>query len=340
MTTNDRGSYAEVNGLEMYYEIHGSDQGGVPLVLLHGGLTTIDISFGKVLPSLAKSRRVIAVEQQAHGHTADIARPLDFEQIADDTAALLRHLGIEDADVFGYSDGGNVALGISIRHPDLVRKLMVAGTNFNNDGLYPEFLEFLKHATPDDMGGLRDAYIRAAPKPDDWPTLVAKVTEQAVEFKGWRPEDIQSIEAPAMVMIGDADIVRPEHAVELFRLLSRSKLAILPDTDHVTFLERADWLLSMIGEFLDASMPENDAAEGGAQSSSDEPESDLPSELARPAQRALAGAGYSRLEQFTRVSEAEILRLHGMGPKALDQLRRALAARGKSFADGQGSEEG
>jgi len=248
--------YASVNGLDMYYEIHGSDQGGVPLVLLHGGFTTIDVSFGKVLPSLARSRRVIAVEQQAHGHTADIARPLDFEQMADDTAALLRHLGVENADFFGFSDSGIIALGIAIRHPELVLKLVVAGTNFNNDGLYPEFLEFLEHASPDDMGRLRDAYTRVAPKPDDWPTLVAKVTELAVEFEGWRLDDLRSITAPTLVMIGDADIVRPEHAVELFRLLSRATLAVLPDTDHVTLLDRDDWLLSMIGEFLD--MPEQE----------------------------------------------------------------------------------
>lgn len=243
--------YASVNGLEMYYEIHGPDRGGVPLVLLHGGFTTIDVSFGRVLPSLARSRRVIAVEQQAHGHTADIARPLDFEQMADDTAALLRHLGVESADYFGFSDGGIIALGIAIRHPDLVRKLVVAGTNFNNDGLYPEVLEFLRNISPDEMEGLRGAYTEVAPRPDDWPTLVAKVSELAVEFEGWRLDDLRSITAPTLVMAGDADMVRPEHAIELFRLLSRARLAVLPDTDHVTLLDRDDWLLSMIGEFLD-----------------------------------------------------------------------------------------
>jgi pimeloyl-ACP methyl ester carboxylesterase len=137
-----------------------------------------------------------------------------------------------------------------------VRKLAIAGTNYNNDGLYPEFLEFFEHATPEDLGELRDAYIRVAPRPEDWPTLVAKVKQLGAEFKGWPPEAIQAIEAPTLVMIGDADIVRPEHAVELFRLLPHAQLAVLPGTDHVTLVERADWLLSMIEPFLDAPVPE------------------------------------------------------------------------------------
>ncbi len=117
MDRDVKGGYAPVNGLEMYYEIHGAGQ---PLVLLHGALSATGTSFGKLLPALAATRRVIAVEQQAHGHTADIDRPLSYEQMADDTAAALRHLGIERADVFGYDDGGNVALGLAIRHPAMV----------------------------------------------------------------------------------------------------------------------------------------------------------------------------------------------------------------------------
>jgi pimeloyl-ACP methyl ester carboxylesterase len=254
-TSNDTAirSYAPVNDLRMYYEIHGA---GRPLLLLHGGPTTIDSSFGAILPSLAETRQVIAVEQQGHGHTADIDRPLSFEQMADDTAALLRHLGIEQVDVFGYSDGGNVGLGLAIRHPDLVRKLAIAGTNYNNDGLYPEFLAFFERASPDDLGELREAYEAVAPRPGDWPTLVAKVKRLGAEFAGWRPEDIRAIEAPTLVIIGDSDIVRPEHAVELFRLLSHAQLAVLPGIDHVALVERADWLLSMIAAFLDAPMPE------------------------------------------------------------------------------------
>ena len=137
-----------------------------------------------------------------------------------------------------------------------MRKLVVAGTNYINNGLYPKILEFLKHATLEDLGGeLRDAYTRVAPNPEDWPTLVAKVTKLGVEFKGWRPEDIQFINAPAMVMIGDADIVRPEHAVQMFRLLPHAQLTVLPGTDHWAPVQRPDWIVPMIKAFLDAPMP-------------------------------------------------------------------------------------
>jgi pimeloyl-ACP methyl ester carboxylesterase len=262
MTTKT--GYVPVNGLEMYYEIHGE---GRPLLLLHGGMITIDLSFGAILPDLAKTRQVIAVEQQAHGHTADVDRPLTFEQMADDTAAVLRHLGIENTDVFGFSDGGNVALGLAIRHPELVRKLVVAGTNFNNDGLYPEALAGMEHITAADMPPeMREPYERVAPRPEDFGVLLAKVVQQALAFKGWRPEEIRAIQAPALVMVGDADIIRPEHAVELFRLLGGgvpgdmmeappTRLAILPGTTHIGFMERGSLVLSMIEEFLDAPAP-------------------------------------------------------------------------------------
>jgi len=210
-----KGSYGSVNGLKMYYEIHGT---GRPLVLLHGGGSTIDTSFGEVLPSFAKTRQVIAFEQQGHGHTADIDRPFTFEQTADDTAALLRYLKIEKADFFGYSNGGSVALQMGIRHPDLVRKLVVASAMFKRDGLYPEFWGSMEHATLESMPvELREAYLRTAPHPEQLPTFHDKCVKRMLEFKDWRPEDIQAIDAPVMVMIGDADIVRPEHAVEMFR---------------------------------------------------------------------------------------------------------------------------
>lgn len=252
-----KSGYAPVNGLKMYYEIHGTANGKKPpLVLLHGGGSTIDTSFGKALPSLAKTRQVIAFEQQGHGHTADIDRPFTFEQTADDTAALLRYLKIERADFFGYSNGGNIALQIAIRHPKLVRKLIVASAMFKKDGLYPEFWESMKHATLENMPAeLREAYLRVAPNPENLPTFHDKCGKRMLEFKDWRPEDIQSIDAPTMVMIGDADIVRPEHAVEMFRLLPYAQLAVLPGTDHMTLVERADWQVSMIEEFLDAPMP-------------------------------------------------------------------------------------
>ncbi len=258
-------SYASVNGLSMFYEIHGT---GRPLVLLHGALSTIETDFGKVLPIFARTRQVIGVEQQAHGHTADIDRPLSYEQMADDTAALLRQLKIENADFVSYSLGGAIALQIARRHPHLVRKFVFAGgASYHRDGLYPEVLAGIKDLKPEQFARTpwQTAYARIAPNPEHWPALVAKIKDLDMKFVGWPPEDIQTIKAPALLMIGDADIVRPEHVVQMFRLLGggvagdlvglpHSQLAVLPGTTHVTLVDRADWLFSMITAFLDAPM--------------------------------------------------------------------------------------
>ena len=260
--------YAPVNGLEMYYEIYGSGR-GVPLVLLHGNLSTIGSSFGKVLPQLAATRRVIAIEQQGHGHTADIDRPFSIGQWADDTTALLRHLKIEQADFFGYSSGGAVALEIALRNPALVRKLAWAGgTTDHRDGLYPELLVGSEAMKPEDLDGspFQQAYADVAPHPENWHRLVTKVAELDRAIDGWPPEAIASLQPPALLIIGDSDIVRPEHVVEMFRLLGggvigdlvglpRSQLAVLPGTTHVTLVDHAEWLASMVLAFLDAPMP-------------------------------------------------------------------------------------
>jgi len=276
MNSDPRGDYAEVNGLNMYYEIHGT---GEPLVLLHGAYMTID-AMGEVVPELGKTRQVIAVELQGHGRTADVDRPLSYEQMADDTAALLRHLGIEQADVFGYSMGGGVALQVAIRHPEVVRKLVVASASYTSDGMHPELLEMIPTLTPEVFAGspIEEAYLQIAPNPDDFPTLVAKLKQLDMEPFAWPPEDIRRIAAPTLLIIGDSDAIRLEHAVELFRLLGggvmgdlaglpKSRLAVLPGTTHFVppgsgVLDRADWLASMIGEFLDAPMPEAERTAG------------------------------------------------------------------------------
>jgi pimeloyl-ACP methyl ester carboxylesterase len=268
--TEHRGNYAEVNGLNMYYEIHGSGQ---PLVVLHGAYMTID-AMGEVVPELAKTRQVIAVELQGHGRTADIDRPLSYEQMADDTAALLRHLGTEQADVFGYSMGGAAALQLTIRHPGLVRKLVVASASYTSEGAHPEMLEMIPTITPEVFAGspIEEEYLRTAPNPEDFPTLVAKLKRLDMEPFAWPQEDIRSITAPTLLIVGDSDAIRLEHAVELFRLLGggvmgdlaglpKSQLAVLPGTAHFVppgsgLLDRADWFLPMVGAFLDAPMPE------------------------------------------------------------------------------------
>lgn len=267
MTTAAPGRYAAINRLSMYYEIHGT---GRPLVLLHGALTTIEGSFGRVLPSLAATRQVIAVEQQGHGRTADIDRPLTYEGMGRDTAELLRHLGVENADVFGYSMGAAIALEVAVRHPDLVRRLVLASPAYTREGLYPEMFEGIETLTPEAFAGtpLLEEYTRTAPNPEDWPVLIEKVKQLDREFQGWTADEIQSIRAPTLIIIGDSDIVRPEHAVEIFQLLGgggagdltglpRSRLAVLPGTTHITLIDRTDWLLAMIGEFLDAPVPED-----------------------------------------------------------------------------------
>ncbi len=266
------GNYASVNGLEMYYEIHGTRQpeAQTPLVLLHGSLSATGTSFGKVLPGLRKTRQVIAVEQQAHGHTADIDRPLSVEQMAGDTVALLRRIGVDKADFFGYSLGSGIALHIAIRHPDVVRKLVLAGgVTYSRAGFYPGLLEGLEQLQPEHLAGspFHEEYLRIAPRPEDFSRLIAREKELNRNLRDLSPEEIQSIQAPVLLIIGDSDIVRPEHVAEMFRLLGggvvgdtvglpRSRLAVLPGTTHVTVVHRADWLLSMVTEFLDSPMPE------------------------------------------------------------------------------------
>jgi pimeloyl-ACP methyl ester carboxylesterase len=256
--------YAPVNGLQMYYEIHGQ---GEPLLLLHGAFGTVEL-WGPILETLAANRQVIAVELQGHGRTVDIDRPLTYEQLADDSAEFMRHLGVAQADVFGYSLGGITALGLAIENPDLVRKLVVVGAIYNNEGYYPESLAAIKTLTPEMFAGSPPemSYKAVAPDPEGFPALVAKVAALDDAFGGWREADVEAITSPALIVNGDADI-RPEHAVQLFRLLGggvagdlvglpRSRLAILPGTTHVGLVvERADWLVAMTEDFLNAPLP-------------------------------------------------------------------------------------
>jgi pimeloyl-ACP methyl ester carboxylesterase len=257
--------YVPVNGLDMYYEIHGD---GSPLALVHGAMGTIDSCFANLLPALAAARKVVAIELQGHGHTADAGRPLSYRQMADDTAVLLEALGIGTADLVGYSLGGAVALELAMRHPALVRRVVFAGgTSYRRDGLYPEMLEEPESAADDLTGSVwHEAYLRVAPDPSRWPDLVAKNFELDRTFAGWPDQDIQALAAPVLLIIGDSDIVRPEHTMTMFRLLGggvvgdiaglpASQLAVLPGTSHVGLLDRVDWLQSMILEFLGSPEP-------------------------------------------------------------------------------------
>jgi pimeloyl-ACP methyl ester carboxylesterase len=263
--------YAPVNGLHPYYEVHGT---GRPLVVLHGSFMTIEL-LGELVPRLATTRQVIAVEFQGHGHTADIDRPITYEHLADDTAALLDHLGIATADVYGSSLGGGVAVQVAIRHPARVRKLVVVSAPHTSDGNHPEVVAAIEHLTPETFEGTpwREAYARTAPDPEAFPALVTKLVRLDMTPFAWPPEAVRAITAPTLIVIGDSDGVRPEHAVELFRLrgggvfgdvagLPAAQLAVLPGTTHVGLLQRVDWLLAMVPPFLDAPPPPS--ASGGA----------------------------------------------------------------------------
>jgi len=272
-----KGDYAEVNGLRMYYEVHGE---GRPLVLLHGAYMTVD-TMGSILPGLAETRRVIVPEMQGHGRTADIDRPIAYEGMADDVAALLRHLGIDEADAFGYSMGGGVALQLAIRHPGSVRRLVAASASYTSDGMQPELHEMVPSITPEMFAGspIEAAYQEVAPNPGDFPTLVEKLKRLDMTPFAWPAEDVRGIEAPTMIVVGDADAIRLEHAVELFRLLGggvmgdlaglpESRLVVLPGTAHFIppgsgVLDRAEWLLAMVPPFLDAPTPEAEPSAGG-----------------------------------------------------------------------------
>jgi len=251
----------------MYYEVHGEGQ---PLVLLHGAFSAIGTSFGKLLPDLAKTRQVIAFELQAHGRTADIDRPLTLEGMAEDVTAALKQLGIERADIFGYSMGAGVALHLAILHPNVLRKLVLASITYNMGGIHPGLMDGMANMKPEMMFGSpwHEEYIQIAPRPEDFSTLFSKKAAMDRQLRNLPDETIRAIKAPTLLIIGDSDLVRPEHAVEMFRLLgggvfgdtpaglSNSQLAVLPGTSHVTVVDRADWLVPMIEAFLDTPMPE------------------------------------------------------------------------------------
>lgn len=240
------GSYADVNGIRLYYEIHGK---GKPLILLHGGLGAIEM-FGPNLPALAQGRRVIAVDLQGHGRTADIDRPLSHQLIADDIAALIRHLGLERCDVMGWSFGGGIGLQMAIRHPEVVDRLIVVSIPFRRDGFYPDILTQQAQVNAAAAEGMKqtpmyEMYARLAPRPEDFPTLLEKLGEFMKKEYDYS-KDIAGIKAKTLIVAGDADIFPPAHAVEMFGLLgggkkdggwdgsgrSNSQLAILPGVTH------------------------------------------------------------------------------------------------------------
>lgn len=220
------GKYAEINGLKMYYEIHGD---GFPLVLIHGGGSTLETTFGRIIPTLAKTHQVIAVEMQAHGHTADIDRDMSFEQDADDIAALLKHLKISKADIFGFSNGASTTLHMAIRHPDMVNKIVVASTMYKKEGAFAGFFDMMKNATFEAMPQpYKDAFLKINSDKAAMIRMYERDVTRMRNFQDISEDQIRSIAAPTLIIAGDHDVVTPEHAVEMHRKIKNSQLAIFP----------------------------------------------------------------------------------------------------------------
>ncbi|TKC12810.1 alpha/beta hydrolase [Pedobacter polaris] len=255
----DTGKYATVNGLKMYYEIHGT---GSPLVLIHGGGSTIYTNFGRIIPFLAKTHQVIAVELQAHGHSGDRAAPETFQQDADDVAALLKHLNIAKADIFGFSNGGQTTMEIGMRHPNMVNKLIVASAFYKRDGAPAGFWEMMANAKFSDMPQVyKDEFLKVNNNPAALMNMFTKDSQRMQNFKDWKAADLKAIKAPVLVLIGDQDLPTPEHAVEMYRLFEKGRLAILPGT-HGSYLgeimtsnpnlETLQYFTAVLNEFLAA----------------------------------------------------------------------------------------
>jgi pimeloyl-ACP methyl ester carboxylesterase len=263
--STSKDNYAEVNGLSLYYSIRGS---GKPLILLHGG-AGVATMFDEIVPILGRGRQIISVELQAHGHTADIDRPLRYESMADDVAGLAGHLGLVKTDVMGFSLGGGVALRLAIQHPNLVNKLVLVSATCRRQGWYPEVLAGMA------MGGenpealkqtpMYAEYEKVAPRLEDWPVLMKRLSEMLKREYDWSAE-VAKMKTPTLLAFGDADSVKTSHAVEFFELLgggkrdagwdrsgvAKSRLLILPNTTHYDIF-RSNVLATLASDFLDAS---------------------------------------------------------------------------------------
>ena len=229
---------AFVNGIHIYYEVHGS-HGGAPLVLLHGGGSTIDSNFGRILPLLARTRRVIALEEQGHGRSSDRDQPFTFEGSADDVAGLLRHLNVPQADLLGFSNGASVALQVAIRHPQLVRKLVFASSMTKRDGAHAQLWEFIKQAEIASMPqALKDAFLAVNPDSLKLRTMHDKDAARMRGFADVPDAAVRGVRAPTLIITGDRDVTRLEHAIEISRLFPDARLLVLP-SGHGNYLAEA-----------------------------------------------------------------------------------------------------
>lgn len=254
-----KSGYSDVNGLSMYYEIYGT---GKPLLLIHGGGSTMHTSFGNLIPELAKHRRVVAMDLQAHGRTNDRNTDVSFEQDADDVATLCKNLDIIKADFLGFSNGGQTTIELAIRHPALVNKIIMASAFYKRDAIVPQFWEGFNHLTLDNVPQvLREAYLKVTDNNEaGLLNMFKKDVQRMKTFKGWTDEQMKLIKAPALVINGDHDIGSVEHAVEMYRIIPNCELAIFPGghggyLGAIETLENGKWsrfnAIHLVEEFLD-----------------------------------------------------------------------------------------
>ena len=255
--------YADVNGLKMYYEVYGQ---GKPIVLVHGSFMNIPMNWSQIIPMMIKDRKVIVAEMQGHGRTRDISREFSYEAMADDVSGLLKHFKIDSADILGYSMGGGIAFQFAIRHPQQLRRLVVLSGTYSHDGWWPDAEASFATFTADMFKGtsIQKQYDSLGNDPSHFPEFVKRVISIDLKPYDWTRE-VKKIKAPVFMAIGDADGIRYEHALEFFRALGggkmgdmhglpKSRLAILPGTTHVGMMQRADWLIPMITDFLDSDL--------------------------------------------------------------------------------------
>lgn len=247
-----------VNGIKMYYQIHGS---GKPIVLIHGGGSTLETTFGRVIPLLSRRRKVIAVELQAHGRTTDRNQDESFEQDADDLVALLKKLSNSKADFFGFSNGGTTALQIAIRHPEIVGKMVLGSALAKRSGMPAEFWGFMKNASLDNMPQeLKEAYLKLTPDTAGLRTMHDKDAKRVLNFKDIPDAQLKSIKSPVLIIVAGKDVIRPEHALQMQRQIHGSQLSIIPGVHgeyigEVTTLKsgsnQASFVIPMIEQFLE-----------------------------------------------------------------------------------------
>jgi pimeloyl-ACP methyl ester carboxylesterase len=247
--------YADVNGLHLYFEIHSD--AGTPLVLLHGGVMTIDLTYASLLPALTERHRVIGVDFQAHGRTADIDRDLTYANLASDVVALLDHLGVERAHVIGHSMGGGTALELAVSHPDRLLSVVAISASVRPEGTHPDLSDPSTYATStrmpteQDFADMAAAYAAVAPHPERFADLPARSMTSLNGWNGWSDEQLAGITAPVLIVVGDHDFTTSAHAAVMQELIPGSQLAILPGTTHMQAPRRADLLVPMFAAFLD-----------------------------------------------------------------------------------------